>query len=74
MEYTDVTLNMLNTGRQPSPEEKVRFDAWMIAFMKGREFERLEFESGNFDPVQWKSTQLSNSTGTWLLTLPRLVG
>jgi hypothetical protein len=37
--------------------KKVRFDAWMMAFMKGRELEWLEFESGNFDPVQWKSAQ-----------------
>lgn len=55
MEYPDVTLNMLNTGRQPSPEEKIRFDAWMTAFMKAREFEWLEYRSGNLDPVQWET-------------------
>ena len=43
MEYTDVTLNMLDDGRQLSPEEKVRFDAWMLAS-----------KSGNFDPAQWE--------------------
>ncbi len=57
MEYTDVTLNMLATERQLSPEEKIRFDAWMMAFMKAREFEWLEFESGNLDSVQWETTQ-----------------
>ena len=54
MEYTDVTLNMLDDGRQLSPEDKVRFDAWMMASMKAREFAWLEFESGNFDPAQWE--------------------
>ena len=54
MEYPDVTLNMLTTEREPTPEEKIRFDAWMMASMKAREFAWLEYESGNFDPVQWE--------------------
>ncbi len=58
MEYTDVTLNMLATERELSPEEKVRFDAWMMASMKARAFAWLEFESGNFDPVQWETEQI----------------
>ena len=37
MAYLDVTLNMLTTDHEPSPEEKVRFDAWMMASMKARE-------------------------------------
>jgi hypothetical protein len=57
MEYPDVTLNMLTTERQLSPEEKIRFDAWMLAFMKAREFEWLEFESGNLALVQWETSQ-----------------
>ena len=57
MEYTDVTLNMLATERLLSPEEKIRFDAWMMAFMKAREFEWIEFESGNLNPGQWETTQ-----------------
>ena len=57
MEYTDVTLNMLATERQLSPEEKIRFDAWMMAFMSARQFEWFEFESGNLDSAQWETTQ-----------------
>lgn len=54
MEYTDVTLNMLNDGRKLSLEELVRFDAWMMASMKAREFVWLENKSGNVDPTQWE--------------------
>ncbi len=58
MEYTDVTLNMLSSRQNLSPEEKVRFDAWMMASMKAREFAWLEFRSGNFDPIQWEQEQI----------------
>ena len=58
MEYTDVTLNMLSSRRDLSPEEKVRFDAWMMASMKAREFAWHEFRSGNFEQIQWEQEQI----------------
>jgi hypothetical protein len=57
MEYPDVTLNMLTTDREPSPEEKVRFDAWMMASMKARELAWLEYRSGNIESFQWEAEQ-----------------
>jgi len=57
MEYPDVTLNMLTTDHEPSPEEKVRFDAWMMASLNAREFAWLEYRSRNVELFQWESEQ-----------------
>jgi hypothetical protein len=55
MEYPDVTLNMLVTDHELSPEEKVRFDAWMTASMRAREFAWIEYLNGNLDTTYWES-------------------
>lgn len=52
MEFPDVTLNMQITDHELSPEEKVRFDAWMMAAMKARELAWLEYRSGNIEIFQ----------------------
>ena len=57
MEYPDVTLNMQTTDHVLSPEEKVRFDAWMMASMKARELAWLEYRSGNIEYFQWETEQ-----------------
>ncbi len=57
MEYPDVTLNMQTTDHELSPEEKVRFDAWMMASMKARELAWLEYRSGNIESFQWEGEQ-----------------
>lgn len=55
MEYPDVTLNMLVADHELSPEEKVRFDAWMSASMRAREFAWIEYRNGNLDATYWES-------------------
>ncbi len=55
MEYPDVTLNMLVTDHELSPEEKIRFDAWMSASLRAREFAWIEYRNGNLDATYWES-------------------
>lgn len=55
MEYPDVTLNMRITDHELSPEEKIRFDAWMSASMRAREFAWIEFRNGSLDATYWES-------------------
>ena len=55
MEYPDVTLNMRVTDHELSPEEKIRFDAWMSASMRAREFAWIEYRNGNLDATYWES-------------------
>ncbi len=55
MEYPDVTINMIPSDRELSPEEKVRLDAWLAASMRAREFAWLQYQNGSIDERQWES-------------------
>jgi hypothetical protein len=55
MEFPDVTLNMLVTDHELSTEEKIRFDAWMSASMRAREFAWIEYRNGSLDATYWES-------------------
>ena len=57
MEYPDVTLNMVDTDNEMSAEEKIRFDAWMTASMRAREFAWIEYRNGTLDSTFWESDQ-----------------
>ena len=58
MEYPDVTLNFSQTDRELSDEEKIRFDAWMTASMRAREFAWLEYTSGNIEDEHWQAEEV----------------
>ena len=58
MEYPDVTLNFSQTERALSDAEKIRFDAWMTAAMRAREFAWLEYTSGNVDEEYWRAEEV----------------
>jgi hypothetical protein len=58
MEYPDVTLNFSQTDRELSDNEKVRFDAWMTAAMRAREFAWLEYTSGNISEEHWQTEEV----------------
>lgn len=60
MEYPDVTLNFSQTDRELSDEEKIRFDAWMTAAMRAREFAWLEYTSGNLEEDHWRARRWSS--------------
>ena len=58
MEYPDVTLNFSQTDHELSDDEKIRFDAWMTAAMRAREFAWLEYTSGNIDEEHWQAEEV----------------
>ena len=55
MEYPDVTINIVDSAKEITLEERVRLDAWLTAAMRAKEYSWTEYQNGNVDEYHWRN-------------------